>query len=92
MTASNSNDRSMRQDELLALPAAVPLDTANRALGLSRSRGYELAKHGEYPVRVLPIGRGYRVPTADLWAVLGVTAPQETAAAQEEEAAAPGMA
>ena len=89
---TESNGRSMRQDELLALPAAVPLDTANRALGLSRSHGYELAKRGLYPVRVLPIGRGYRVPTADLWAVLGVTAPQETTAAQEEGAVAPGMA
>ena len=65
--------------ELLALPVTVDVPTAARALGLGRSTAYELARRGEFPCRVLRVGRSYRVPTADLMRVLGVepTTPQE---------------
>lgn len=66
--------RGMAKDELLALPAAVDLETANRALGLGRSKGYELAKRGQYPCRVLRLGNSYRVVTAELQALLGLAA------------------
>jgi hypothetical protein len=64
----------MTREELLALPAAVDLDTGNRALGLGRSKGYELAKRGEYPCKVLRLGKAYRVVTADLLSLLGLAA------------------
>jgi hypothetical protein len=70
----------MSREELLALPAAVDLGTANRAMGISRSTGYELARRGQYPCPVLAIGRSYRVPTAGLLEALRV----EPAAAVEE--------
>ncbi|MFC8271927.1 hypothetical protein ACFUJR_05145 [Streptomyces sp. NPDC057271] len=70
--ASQSN--GMRREELLALPVAVDLDTGNRALGLGRSKGYELAKRGEYPCKVLRLGKAYRVVTADLLNLLGLAA------------------
>lgn len=66
--------KGMAKDELLALPAAVDLETANRALGLGRSKGYELAKRGQYPCRVLRLGSSYRVVTAELQALLGLAA------------------
>ncbi|CAG6398532.1 hypothetical protein NMG29_06120 [Streptomyces cocklensis] len=66
--------RGMSRAELLALPAAVDLETANRALGLGRSKGYELAKRGEYPCRLLRLGNSYRVVTAELQALLGLAA------------------
>ncbi|MFC8895836.1 hypothetical protein ACWDNT_03470 [Streptomyces sp. NPDC000963] len=66
--------KGMSRDELLALPAAVDLDTGNRALGLGRSKGYELAKRGEYPCKVLRLGKAYRVVTADLLDLLGLAA------------------
>lgn len=66
--------KGMAKDELLALPAAVDLETANRALGLGRSKGYELAKRGQYPCRVLRLGNSYRVVTAELQALLGLAA------------------
>lgn len=66
--------RGMAMDELLALPAAVDLETANRALGLGRSKGYELAKRGQYPCRVLQLGNSYGVVTAELQALLGLAA------------------
>ncbi|NED81688.1 hypothetical protein G3I76_16525, partial [Streptomyces sp. SID11233] len=53
--------KGMSRDELLGLPAAVDLETGNRALGLGRSKGYELAKRGEYPCKVLRLGNAYRV-------------------------------
>ncbi len=59
--------------ELLALPVVVDVATAVRALGLGRSTGYELARRGEFPCRVLRMGSSYRVPTADLLRVLGIT-------------------
>ncbi|MEV7218060.1 hypothetical protein AB0O31_33825 [Kitasatospora cineracea] len=64
----------MGRAELLALPAAIDLDTANRAIGLGRSKGYELARLGDYPCRVLRLGKKYRVITADLLRLLGIDA------------------
>jgi excisionase family DNA binding protein len=58
--------------ELLSLPPMVDVSTAARALGLGRSTGYELARRGEFPCRVLHVGSSYRVPTAELLRVLGI--------------------
>lgn len=58
--------------ELLALPLMVDVSTAARALGLSRSTGYQLARRGEFPCRVLHVGSSYRIPTAELLRVLGI--------------------
>ena len=66
--------KGMTREELLALPAAVDLDTGNRALRLGRSKGYELAKRGQYPCKVLRLGKAYRVVTADLLNLLGLAA------------------
>ncbi|MEV0484025.1 hypothetical protein AB0I69_25875 [Streptomyces sp. NPDC050508] len=74
-TAGRMKDsKGMSRDELLALPVSVDLDTGNRALGLGRSKGYELAKRGEYPCKVLRLGNAYRVVTADLLDLLGLAA------------------
>ncbi len=64
--------QGMGRAELLALPAAIDLDTANRALGLGRSKGYELARRDAYPCRVLRLGKKYRVITAELLRLLGI--------------------
>nr|WP_190093776.1 hypothetical protein [Streptomyces melanogenes] len=66
--------KGMSREELLALPAAVDLETGNRALGLGRSKGYDMAKCGQYPCRVLRLGNAYRVVTADLLNLLGLAA------------------
>jgi len=70
----NHRAKGMSREELMALPAAVDLDTGNRALGLGRSKGYELAKRGQYPCKVLRLGKAYRVVTADLLDLLGLAA------------------
>ncbi|MCZ1008466.1 hypothetical protein O1L68_18755 [Streptomyces lydicus] len=66
----------MTGEELLALPAVIDLDTANKALMIGRSTGYGLARQGDYPVRVLRLGNAYRVPTAELLKLLGLESPQ----------------
>lgn len=64
--------RGMTREELLALPVAVDLDTANRALTIGRSTGYALAKRDQYPVTVLKFGNAYRVVTEELHQLLGI--------------------
>jgi helix-turn-helix protein len=64
---------ALTRDELLALPAAVPLwPTAARAVNIGRTKAHELARAGEFPVAVLRLGASYRVRTADLLAYLGI--------------------
>ncbi|WP_043265436.1 hypothetical protein [Streptomyces sp. CT34] len=69
-----SKPHGMTREELLTLPAVIDLDTGNRALGLGRSKGYALAKQGQYPCKVLRLGKAYRVVTADLLSLLGLAA------------------
>jgi len=56
--------------------ATVDLMTAACALGLGRTKAYELAKQDEFPCRVIRIGDSYRVPTAGLLELLGVSAEE----------------
>ena len=67
------NAAALTREELLALPAAVDLVTAGRALGVGRTKAHELARRGEWPTRLLRLGMQYRVPTADLLALLGMS-------------------
>jgi len=68
--------RAMTRDELLSLPAVVDIRTAGSVLGLGKSKTYELAAAGEFPVRVLRVGNSYRVPTAELLLLLGIEADE----------------
>jgi len=60
----------------LRATATVDLLTAARALGLGRTKAYDLARRDEFPCRVIRIGEIYRVPTAGLLELLGVTAEE----------------
>ncbi|WP_282703211.1 hypothetical protein [Streptomyces sp. CC219B] len=64
--------RGMQFEELIELPVAVDLETANRALNIGRTKGFELARRGEYPVPIRRDGRTYRVNRADLLRELGI--------------------
>lgn len=65
----------MSREEIMTLPAMVDVVTACRALGLGRTLGYQLVRRGEFPCRVVRVGRRYLIPTADLRAVLGLDTP-----------------
>ncbi|MBO0512400.1 DNA-binding protein [Streptomyces beijiangensis] len=62
----------MTLQELLALPLTVSVETAARALGIGKSKAYELLRRDEFPVRTLKLGEVVKVPTGALWEVLGV--------------------
>lgn len=47
--------------------------TAARILGIGRTKAYELARRGEFPYLVIRVGDLYRVSTADLLRLLGIT-------------------
>jgi hypothetical protein len=52
------------------------VEDASRALGFSRAKGYALVRRGEFPCRVLRIGRTTRVVTASLLRVLESGEPE----------------
>lgn len=72
--------------ELRQLPAVVDLVTAGKALGIGRSKSYELVHAGQFPCRVIRVGHHYRVSTTELLHVLGM---QELAAAPQPQGPEP---
>src|SRR5260370_8321671 len=65
----------MTEAELLALPVSVDLATAGRALGIGRTKAFELARAGQFPCKVLQVGQKYRVPRTAILAALDVKPP-----------------
>ncbi len=63
----------------LRTSATVDLMTAASALGLGRTKAYELARRDEFPCRVIRIGDTYRIPTPGLLELLGVNPEQRPA-------------
>lgn len=53
---------------------------ASKAFGFSRAKGYDLVRRGQFPCRVLQVGRGTRVVTAPLLRVLESGEPEYNAA------------
>ena len=51
----------------------VDLPTAGSVLGIGRTKCYQLAADGQFPASVLRLGNRYRVPTAELLRLVGVT-------------------
>jgi predicted DNA-binding transcriptional regulator AlpA len=60
------------------LPPTINIETAATILGCGRSLAYDLARRGEFPCRVIRLGRRYVIPTADLLRVVGVSAHNTT--------------
>ena len=58
--------RALTLAEIAGLPAVTDLVTAGRALGIGRTRAYELARAGQFPCPVIRAGGTWRVPTAGL--------------------------
>jgi hypothetical protein len=61
--------------QLRAMPT-VDLMTAAVALGMGRTKAYDLARRDEFPCRCIRIGETYRIPTPGLLELLGL-APEE---------------
>jgi hypothetical protein len=54
-----------------ALGVTTDVETAGAILGVGRTKAYELAKSGEFPVKIIRVGRRYLVPTPALLQLLG---------------------
>ena len=61
--------------QLRATPT-VDLMTAATALGMGRTKAYDLARRDEFPCRCIRIGETYRIPTPGLLELLGL-APEQ---------------
>jgi excisionase family DNA binding protein len=59
------------------LPATLGVTGAARLLGISRATAYTLIRRGEFPCPVFRCGGRYKIPTAHLLDLLGLsTAPE----------------
>ena len=65
-------------DELRSGPSTVDIVTAGRAVGVGRTKAHQMARTGTFPVRVLVIGKRYRVSTAELCSFLGIPVTGES--------------
>jgi hypothetical protein len=71
MTSSTEATTAVWTPEVIRrLGMTTDVTTAGAILGIGRSKAYELAKSGQFPVAVLRIGRRYLVPTAAILALL----------------------
>jgi hypothetical protein len=71
--------RALTLAEVAALPAVTDLVTAGRALGIGRTKAYELARAGQFPCPVIRAGSSWLIPTAGLLAALGLPVPGASA-------------
>jgi hypothetical protein len=76
--------RGLSIAEVGELPTVVDLVTAGQALGLGRTKAYQLARAGQFPCPVIRAGKTYLVPTAGLLAVLGLAVPGRADGKEEE--------
>jgi hypothetical protein len=60
-------------DDVRALGLVTSLETAGQILGIGRSTAYAMASNDDFPVRVMRVGRCYRVAVPDILGHLGVT-------------------
>ncbi len=77
--------KGLTREEILALDAAVDIPTAGRCFKMGKSTAYDLARRGQFPVPVLPLGKSFRVTRASILAKLGI---EDVSAPSGEQAAA----
>jgi hypothetical protein len=69
-TTSTPDPTVWTADAVRQLGMTTDVETAAAILSIGRTKAYELAKSGEFPVKVLRIGRRYVVPVPALVALL----------------------
>lgn len=70
-TATATGRRAWTAEQVRQLGMTTDLETAADVIGIGRTLAYELARTGDFPVRLLRLGRRVVVPTADLLRFLG---------------------
>jgi hypothetical protein len=69
--ATESKDPAWTIESIRGLGMTTDVETAASILGFGRTKAYELAKSGDFPVRLLRIGRRYVVPVPAILRLLG---------------------
>jgi hypothetical protein len=69
--AAESKDSAWTIESIRGLGMTTDVETAASILGFGRTKAYELAKSGDFPVRLLRIGRRYVVPVPAILRLLG---------------------
>jgi hypothetical protein len=64
-------DGNWTEQAVRGLGMTTDVETAGAILGIGRTKAYELAQAGEFPVRIVRIGRRYVVPVAAILRLLG---------------------
>ena len=64
--------RTWTVEDVRALGVTTDVPTAGSVLGLGSTQSREMARRGEFPCRVLSLGRLRRVIVADLLTLLGL--------------------
>lgn len=59
--------------EVFSWPPTVDVPTAGSTIGLGVNASYESYHRGDFPFRVLKVGRRLRVPTSSIIEVLGLS-------------------
>ncbi|SCL73574.1 hypothetical protein [Micromonospora peucetia] len=87
MKEQHPQDKSKRPvaewtvERIRSLGVVTNVVTAGAALGIGRTKAYELAKMNQFPVRILKVGFRYLVPVADIMDLLvGETTPNHSSA------------
>jgi hypothetical protein len=70
---------TLTASEVRALPAIVDVVTAGEVLGIGRTVAYELVRTNLFPTPVLRVGRQFKIPTAYLIDLLGLSTEAATA-------------
>jgi hypothetical protein len=60
-------------ESVRTLGTTTDVETAAAILGIGRTKAYELAKAGEFPVKIIRVGRRYIVPIPALLTALDST-------------------
>lgn len=68
-------------ESVRGLGLTTTVDTAASILGISRTKAYALAKHGEFPIKLVRVGRRYLVPVPALLQLLSGDRPAAGTAA-----------
>jgi hypothetical protein len=67
--------RAWTAEQVLALGVCGPLTKVGSILGIGRTKSYELARHGAFPVPVIKAGDRYVVPMKPVLELLGIPIP-----------------
>lgn len=69
-TTTTAGTTAWTEQAVRALGMTTDVQTAGQILGIGRTKAYELVKHGEFPAKVLRVGRCYKVSVPALLKLL----------------------